>query len=301
MRIVSMVPSATEILCALGLAKDMVGISHDCDYPAEILNLPRLTGTTLGSDLTSYEIDQRVRTSAASGHSLYVIQTELFESLRPDLVITQEQCSVCAVDRNRTVCALESMKLDTKWLSLAAAGFSGLYQDIHEIGSATGRSPQAEKLVAELAGRLEHIAEHTASEHRPRVFCLSWFDPLMSAGNWISQMVRLAGGDARLGSEGEASSRIEVDRLREESPELIFLLPCSFSQSRTAAEWIAFRDVSPWRNFPAIREGRVFALESSLFHRPGPRLVDGVELMAALIHPRCCSFGAEFDLSRKVA
>ena len=300
MRIVSMVPSATEILCALGLAKDIVGISHDCDYPAEILNRPRLMGTTLGSDLTSYEIDQRVRASAASGHSLYVIQTELFESLHPDLVITQEQCNVCAVDRDRTVCALDSMKLDTKWLSLAGTGFSGLYKDILDVGLATGCRSQAEQLVAELAARLQRIAKQTVSEYHPRVFCLSWFDPLMSAGNWITQMVGLAGGNARLGSEKEASSRIAVDQLRKESPEIIFLLPCSFSQSRTANEWTGIRDFSPWRDFPAIREGRVFALESSLFHRPGPRLVDGVELMAALIHPRRYLFGAELDLWRNV-
>jgi len=296
-----MVPSGIEILCALGLAKDIVGISHDCDHPAEILNRPRLTGTTLGSDLTSYEIDQKVRASAASGHSFYVIQTELLESLHPDLVITQEQCSVCAVDRDRTVCALESMKLNTDWLSLAATGFSGLYKDILDVGSATGCGSQAEQLVAELAARLEYVAKQTASEYHARVFCLSWFDPLMSAGTWITQMVKLAGGDARLGSEAEASSRIALDHLKTETPEVIFLLPCSFSQDRTANEWMGIRDRSPWRDFPAVREGCVFALESSLFHRPGPRLVDGVELMAALIHPSRCSFGAELDLWRKVA
>jgi len=301
MRIVSMVPSATEILCALGLAKDVVGISHDCDYPAEILDRPRLTSTTLASDLTSYEIDEKVRASAASGHSLYGIQAELFKSLKPDLVITQEQCSVCAVDRDRTVCALESMKLDTKWLSLAAAGFPGLYKDILDVASATDRRLQAEKLIAELAARLGRASKQAASEYHPRVFCLSWFDPLMSAGKWITEMVRLAGGDPRLGSDREASSCVEVERLRGESPEVMFLLPCSFSQTRTAREWASIRDGSPWREFPAVREGRVFASESSLFHRPGPRLVDGVELMAALLHPRCCSFGAELDLWRKVA
>jgi len=223
MRIVSMVPSATEILCALGLAKEIVGISHDCDYPAEILDRPRLTRTTLGSDLTSYEIDQKVRASAASGHSLYVIQTELFESLHPDLVLTQEQCTVCAVDRDRTVCALESTKLNTDWLSLAATGFSGLYKDIVDVGLATGRKTEAEKLVAELAARLQYVAKQVASEYHPRVFCLSWFDPLMSAGTWITQMVKLAGGDARLGSAGEASCRMAVDHLEAEAPEVIFL------------------------------------------------------------------------------
>lgn len=300
MRIISMVPSATEILCALGLAEDIVGISHDCDYPTEILNRRRLAGTMLGSELTSYEVDQRVRASVASGHSLYVIHSELFESLHPDLVITQEQCSVCAVDRDRTICTLESMKLSTKWLSLAATDFSGLYKDILDIGLATGHERQAEKLVAELAARLETVNGRTASEYRPRVFCLSWFDPLMSGGKWISRMVGLAGGDPRLGSPADASSRIAVDRLGEHAPEVIFLMPCSFSQNRTAREWTSIRDLSPWRDFPAVREGRVFALESSLFHRPGPRLVEGVELMAALIHPRRCSFG-EPDLWRKVA
>lgn len=301
MRIVSLVPSATEILCALGLAEDIVGISHYCDYPAEIVNRPRLTGTTLGPDLSSYEIDQKVRASAASGHSLYVIQTELFESLDPDLVITQEQCSVCAIDRDSTVCALVSMELNAKWLSLAATGFSGLYADILAVGSAAGRTAQSKRLVAELAARLERIERQTASEYHPRVFCLSWFDPLMSGGKWITDMVKLGGGDPRMGSETDVSSRIEVDLLREEAPEVLFLLPCSLSQSRIVAEWSGLRDLSPWRHFPAVGEGRVFALESSLFHRPGPRLVDGVELMAALIHPGRCSLGTDLDLWRNVA
>ena len=301
MRIVSMVPSATEILCALGLAKDIVGISHDCDFPADILNLPRVTGTMLERDLSSYEIDASVRASAAAGHSLYVIETDLLKRLRPDLVITQEQCSVCAVDRSRTVCAVESMKVRADWLSLAATGFSGLYRDILAVGSATGRARRAKELVVDLAARLEDIEKETVGEERPRVFCLSWFDPLMSAGEWISHMVRLAGGDPRLGSEGEASSRIDIDRLREEAPEVVLLMPCSFSQSRTADEWRAVCGRSPWRELPAVRNGRVFTLESSLFHRPGPRLVNGVELLAALIHPHGCSFGGEPNLSQKAA
>jgi len=301
MRIVSMVPSATEILCALGLAKNIVGISHDCDYPADILNRPRVTGATLRSGLTSFEIDEKVRASEASGQSLYVIESKVLERLHPDLVITQEQCRVCAVDRNHTVCALASMTINTNWVSLSANGFAELYQDIRNVGSATARMQQAEQLVIQLAARLEFVAKQTAAEQPPRVFCLSWFDPLMSAGKWISQMVRLAGGDPRLGSEEAASSLIDIDRLREESPEVLFLMPCSFSQSRTADEWMPIRRRSPWRELPAVKKGRVFTLESSLFHRPGPRLVDGVELMATLIHPRRCSFAVEPNLWRKVA
>lgn len=300
-RIVSLVPSATEILCALGLAEEIVGISHYCDYPLEIVNRPRLTATTLGPDLSSYEIDQKVRASAESGHSLYLIQTELLQSLHPDLVITQEQCGVCAVDRDRTVCALESMNLNAEWLSLSATGFSGLYKDILDVGSATERTSESELLISELVGRLELVENRTASQYHPRVFCLSWFDPLMSGGNWITHMVNLAGGDPRMASETDVSSPIEIDLLREEAPEVIFLLPCSLSQSRIVANWAGLRHLLPWKEFPAVREGRVFALESSLFHRPGPRLIDGVELMAALLHPHRCSFGGELDLCRKVA
>lgn len=301
MRIVSMVPSATEILCSLDAGAEIVGISHDCDYPPEIVNRPRITGTTLKSDLSSYEIDANVRASASSGHSLYFIQTELLEKLNPDLVITQEQCTVCAVDRKHTVCALEAMKLKTDWLSLTATGFSGLYADIASVGSATGHAHEAERLVSQLAARLAHVAGQTAAEERPGVFCLSWFDPIMAAGRWITQMVHLAGGDDRIGGRAVASSRITNEEVLRELPQVIFLLPCSFYQNRAAVEWADIRHSSPWLELPAVRDGRVFTLESNLFHRPGPRLVDGVELMAALLHPDRYSFSGASALSRKVA
>lgn len=296
-----MASSATEILCSLGAGAELVGISHDCDYPREILDRPRITGTTLGSDLSSYEIDANVRASESSGHSLYFIQAEFLEKLNPDLVITQEQCTVCAVDSKRTICALEAMKLKTDWLSLTATGFSGLYADIAAVGSATGRSWEAERLVSQLVARLARVAGQTAPEERPSVFCLSWFDPIMAAGRWITQMVHLAGGEDHIGGRAVASSRITNEELLQELPQVIFLLPCSFSQSRTALEWAGIRHSSPWIELPAIRNGRVFTLESSLFHRPGPRLVDGVELMAALLHPDRCAFTSESPLSRKVA
>jgi iron complex transport system substrate-binding protein len=301
MRIVSMVPSATEILCALGLAEQIVAISHDCDYPDEILHRPRLTATKLGSDLSSYEIDKNMRESASSAHSLYVIERELLRKLNPDLVITQEQCRVCAVDRDRTVCALEDMQLSSEWLSLTAADFSGLYQDILKVGSATRQSYRAQNLVGELKERIHLIAQQSAVACRPRVFCLSWFDPLMAAGSWISEMVWLAGGEDRFGAGALASSRIAVDQLVPQSPQVICLLPCSFSQTRTAREWQSIRDSEPWRDLPAVREGRVFTLESSLFHRPGPRLVDGVELMASLLHPDRVSSAVRHEFSGKVA
>jgi len=301
MRIISLVPNATEILCSLGLAKQIVGISQDCDFPPEISDRPRLTNTRLGPDLSSHEIDERVRASASSGHSLYAIQTDLLVALRPDLIVTQEQCSVCAVDRDRTIFALEGIGLQTGLVSLSANGFPELYEDILAVGAAAGQESKAEALVANLKKRVARVAEKTSSLDRPGVFCLSWFDPLMAAGNWITEMVRISGGDARLGSNGKASRRINLQEVETELPEVMFLLPCSFSQKRTGEEWKRIRDASPWRDLPATRDGRVFTLESSLFHRPGPRLVDGLELMAALIHPVSCFFPAASEFSLKVA
>jgi|SRR5579864_3426351 len=300
MRIVSLVPSATEILCALGLADEIVAISHDCDYPREILNRPRLTTTRLGPDLTSYEIDKKVRESAASGHSLYAIDTGWLRQLNPDLVITQEQCDVCAVDRDSAVCALEQVKLNALSLALTAVDFQGLYRDILNVGVATGRGHAAQNLIHKLTQRLDIVTQQAGPACRPRAFCLSWFDPLMAAGSWITQMVQLAGGDDCLGAGKLASSRLAVLQVSRAKPQVIFLLPCSFSQSRAAQEWAGIRDSEPWRDMPAAREGRVFALESSLLHRPGPRLVDGVELMASLLHPEHCSFSQQ-GFFRKVA
>src|SRR5262249_50775667 len=213
-------------------------------------------------------------------------------ALHPDLIITQEQCRVCAVDRDRTICALGSIGLETEVVSLSANSFSELDNDILAVGAAAGYEQQAKALVANLEERVTRIAQLTSSLRRPRVFCLSWFDPLMAAGNWITQMVRTAGGDPRPGISGKASCRVDVRQIERERPEVLFLLPCSFSQKRTAEEWMRIRDASPWNDLPATRAGRVFTLESSLFHRPGPRLVDGLELLAALIHPACCSFPA---------
>jgi iron complex transport system substrate-binding protein len=300
-RIVSLVPSATEILCALGLENDIVGISHACDWPPTILGRPRLTTTRLRPELTSCEIDQRVRESLSSGHSLYAINGDFLRKLRPDLVITQEQCQVCAVNRDHTVCAIDCLGLEAEWLSLASIDLAGLYRDIINVGLVTERREAAESLVNQLAARLQAIAQRTASATQPRVFCLSWFDPLMAAGSWISEMVRMAGGCDSFGRGNAASSPISIDRLLSKPPEVIFLMPCSFSQERSSREWGQISSSPLWLDLPAVQAGHVFTLESSLFHRQGPRMVDGVELMASLLHPDCCSFVAQDQYSRQVA
>lgn len=301
MKIVSLVPSATEILCALGLADDIVAISHDCDHPAEIVNRPRMTATRLPPDLSSHEIDERVRQSAASGCKLHAIDKDLLRKLDPDLVVTQEQCSVCAIDRDGAICAVDEVNPSLKWLSLCAADFDGLYHDIRKLGEATSKRTAAESVICELTARLEFVVRQTTNRDRPRVFCLSWFDPLMAAGCWINEMVALAGGRDPLASDGVFSSPIAATRLLEDPPQFIFLMPCSFSQNRSLREWNGLSASKPWIELPAVREGRVFALESCLFHRSGPRLVQGVELMAALLHPNRFSFSGKHELSLKVA
>lgn len=301
MRIVSLVPSATEILCALELQDEIVGVSHACEWPTAILSRPRVTATHLSAELNSVGIDRKVRESLSSGQSLYAIDGELLQRLHPDLVITQEQCLVCALDRDRAICSIDNLGIKTQLLSLSADNFAGLYSDILRVGSATGRTRQAEKLVRQLATRLDLTAQRTASVPRPNVFCLSWFDPLMAAGAWISEMVRVAGGHDGFGAGKASSLPIAVDRLVSQPPEVVFLMPCSFSQEQSFREWVALRGLSPWSDLPAVQRGRVFTLESSLFHRQGPRVVKGVELMASLLHPELCSFESQELFSQKVA
>lgn len=283
MRVISLVPSATEILCALGLADDIVGISHDCDCPQEFLDLPRVTSTSLPADLNSRDIDARVRDSIVSGRSLHLLDAELLRQLHPSLIITQQQCGVCAFTHDDLVFGVN--EIGAEWLSLSATNFGGLYDDILRIGDATARTSRAVALVRDLARRLERVAHYTASFRHPSVFCLSWFDPLMAAGSWISNMIECAGGEDRLGRRGPSSAAITIEQVRKKSPEVILLTPCSFSQERTVREWLAMRGTAPWQQLAAVRQNKVFTLESVFMHRPGPRLVDGVEIIAGLLHP----------------
>jgi iron complex transport system substrate-binding protein len=287
MRIVCLVPSATEIVCALGLAGEIVGISNDCDFPQEILDRPRLTSTKLAADLSSREIHAKVRNSAASACSLHTFDAELLRDLHPGLIITQEQCGVCALTQNDLVCALNKAGVGTTWLSLSATNFDGLYDDIFRVGDATARPSKAAALVRDLTRRLDRVAQCTANVQRPSVFCLSWFDPIMAAGSWISNMVERAAGEDRLGTRRLSSAAITIEQLHKASPEVILLTPCSFSQERTVGEWLALRGSPRWQQLPAVRQNKAFTLASSLMHRPGPRLVDGVEVIAGLLHPDC--------------
>ncbi len=285
MRIVSLLPSATETLVALGLADCIVGLSHDCDYPAEICDRPRVTATLLAEALPSGEIHRIVHASASHGQTLYSIDVRRLAELEPDLVITQEQCSVCAVGRDDVELAVSHIKKRPLVLSFSATRFSEVFDDILRLGRATGSEQGAAELVSHMRWRIRTVRRRLDGARRPRVFCLSWFDPLMAASHWLTDMVWAAGGEDGLASPDDGSRRLTTEQIREYSPEIVLLMPCGISLERSVAEWRSARTASIWAELPVAERPRVFAVEGSIFHRPGPRLVDGIELLASLIHP----------------
>jgi len=285
MRIVSLLPSATEILCALGLAESLVGISHECDYPPEIRNRPRVTRCLLPAGLTSAEIHRGVQQEAARGESLYALDREKLAALAPDLVVAQRQCSVCAVGESDAARDLQAIGNQARLVSLGASHFEQLPGDIRLLGLTTGQLERAEALLREHETRLERARRGTKAKHRPCVLCVSWFDPLMAAGHWMTQMVELAGGEDRLGRRGGSSTLLSCAVVEAYKPEVVLLLPCGFTAQQTMAEWESARRQTFWAGLPAVEARRVFILEGSLFHRPGPRMVEGVELLASLLHP----------------
>jgi len=300
MRIISLLPSATEILCALGLADQIVGISHKCDYPNHITNRSRLTRSALREDLPSREIHRRVQVSAAGRTRLYELDSELLAKLRPDLIVTQGQCSVCAVGETDVEEAVRFSECQARVVVLRATRFGQVMDDVRRLGSATGREAAAAALIGRMRMRLSELRRRTAQARWPKVFCLSWFNPLMAASHWMTEIVELAGGMDGLGTPG-ASVPLDPDRLASYDPETIFLMPCDFGLERTVREW---RDVTMQaicRHLNAIRNGRVYAVKGSLFHRPGPRLIEGVELLASVLHPLRVRHGQSEDAIRKVA
>jgi len=301
MRIVSLLPSATETLCALGLSSEIVGISHKCDYPTHIAGLPQLTRSTVREDLPSAEIHRRVQESATGQARLYELDKELLAKLRPDLIVTQDQCSVCAVGKGDVEEALDMTGCNAYVVVLRASRFGQVMDDICKLGLATGRQAEADALVGRMRMRISELRRRTAQARRPKVFCLSWFNPLMAASHWMTEIVALAGGMDGLGAGDGASSPLDTARLRSYDPETIFLMPCDFDLERTVWEWKQPEVQHACTDLSAVRNGRVYAVKGSLFHRPGPRLLDGVELLASALHPLRVRHGYNPDAIKKVA
>ncbi len=283
MRICSLLPSATEILYALGLGDSVAGVTFECDYPEDAQHKPQLVSSVLTHDLSPAEIDRIVSEHAARGESIYRINQELLESLQPDLIVTQELCDVCAVNTSHLAKALYGLSCEPQVVSLTPHTLEDVFADIEAVGRATGCDLRAHMLVASLRERLEAIRA-LPKPHAPKVACLEWLTPPFNAGHWVPQMVSLAGGIDRLGARGTDSVRIRWEQIRALEPDMILVMPCGYDAQKAADEYRRTEFPDWWSTLPAVRHGCVYAVHANaFFSRPGPRLVDGVEILYALL------------------
>jgi len=287
LRIVSLLPSATEIVCALGLRDALVGVSHECDFPGDVVGLPILTAPKLDPSGGSRAIDDDIRALVAAGLGVYTIDADLLEELRPDLVVTQDQCDVCAVSYADVTAAVRTLaQRSTQIVSLRPSRLDDVWRDIETVAEAAGIAPRGRSVADGLRARIAELAARTAPLERPRLACLEWFDPLMAAGNWVPDLATVAGGACDLVAPGTHSAWLEWAALAADRPDVLCAMPCGFTLTRTAAELARLLDEPRWQTLPAVRTGRVFAVDgSSYFNRPGPRLVESAEILAAILHP----------------
>lgn len=282
MRVVSLLPSATEILFAIGAGDDVVGVTHECDFPAQALARPRLTSSALPAAGSSAEIDRHVRRSLHEGSSLYHLDADMLEELAPDLIVTQELCAVCAVSYEIVDRAVRRLRGDPRLISLEPSSLDDVFATIAHLGDLTGRRAAADDLLAQLRARVGTLRAHASRQReRPRVLVLEWTDPPMSGGHWTPGLVELAGAQPVLGNPGANSRVLLWDEIAAADPDEIIVGPCGFDLERTHAA-IAELGANPvWLGLRAVREGRVHAIDGNQYlNRPGPRLVDTAEIMA---------------------
>jgi iron complex transport system substrate-binding protein len=286
MRICSLLPGATEIVFSLGLGDHLVGVTHECDHPADAKNKPVMVHSAIDpARMSSGEIDLKVGELLRDGKGLYTIDERAFREAAPDLILTQGLCDVCALDYNDVVKAADLLPHRPQILSLNPRILTDILDDVRRIGAASGRSQTAEQLVRDYSHRIEQIG-YEAPSYRPRVVCLEWFDPLYTAGHWVPEMVALAGGYDVLAHAGEPSSRVKWDQVIDAKPEILLLMPCGFDTRRAVKESAPLRALPGWNELPAVKAGNVYALNgNAYFSRPGPRLINGLEILAQIIHP----------------
>lgn len=285
MRIVSLLPSATELLFALGAGREVVGVTHECDFPPEAQGLPALTSNVLaGEGLSAAAIDRHIRRSVHAGSSIYALDEQLLAELRPDLIVTQELCRVCAVNYEEVERAVRRLPGDVPVLSLEPGTLEEIVGTAATLGRATGHEPEARELQAGMRRRLAEVAALPRLDPAPRVACIEWTDPVMAGGHWVPGMVEAAGGVDVLGSAAVPSAEVAWERVLEARPEVMVLMPCGFGL--TASLELA-GDITGRPGFGELdcaRGGRIAAVDgSSYFNRPGPRIVEGLALLAAIL------------------
>jgi iron complex transport system substrate-binding protein len=287
-RVVSLIASATEIVCALDARDLLVGRSHECDFPLEVTRLPSLTEPKFRVSGTSYDIDARVKAIVQEGLSVYRVDAERLEALRPDIIVTQDQCDVCAVslkDIEAALCAWVGPKVEI--VSLKPDALDDIWEDIARVARALGRERQGKRLVEELKARMARIAEQSgAARTRPRGAMIEWIDPLMAGGNWMPELVEMAGGENLFGVAGQPSPWLDWDEVVAADPDLILVHPCGFDLARTLLEMPFLERRAGWRELKAVQRDRIFVADGNqYFNRPGPRIVESLEMLAEIFHP----------------
>lgn len=288
MRIVSLLPSATEIVCELGLLPQLVGVTHECDYPPAVRQLPKVTQTLIPPDAPSAEIDALVRAKLKSRRALYTLNMPMLERLRPDLIVTQALCDVCAVAEAEVSAAACSLPGGPRVLNLEPTRLSEAFDCLLLVGRAAGAVDNAERAIARLQARVDAVLARTAGvAENPRVVLLEWIDPPFSCGHWSPELVRLAGGNERIGREGERSRQVAWQEIRDANPEVLLIACCGFDIARTRQDLPILESYPGFRDLACARAGRVYLTDgNAYFSRPGPRLVDSLEILAELLHPR---------------
>ncbi len=292
-RIVSLLPSATEIVCALGLRDALVGVTHECDFPASVIGLPQLTQSRISHQtMTSMEIDHAVRSQLDGHGSIYDLDEQQLHALKPDLILTQELCDVCAVSYKTVKQAARLFDADIPVVSLEPNTISDIFANVRAVGELTGRSEEAAQVVADLTTRLDALVLALAdTQTRPRTFVLEWLEPPFAPGHWVPEQIALAGGDHKFGNAGAPSTTTTAAEIRDYAPEVIVLAPCGYYQKDILHALSTAHLPAGWHDLPAVRDDNVWAVDAtSYFSRPGPRVVDGAEILARIIHPEI--FGA---------
>ncbi len=288
MRICSFLPSTTEIVYELGLGDKLVGVTHECDYPPEVREKRRVIMSFINPEvLSSKEIDDLVTKNAKEGKSTYLVDKDKLKEANPDLILTQGLCDVCAVSGKNVLEAVDVLGHEPEILSLEPHTLDDVLDTITRIGEVTHTREIAEQIVLKLRNRIENIRSLFENEKdRPRVFCLEWLDPPYVAGHWVPEMVEITGGDSGLGRKGKPSFKVSWKEISEYAPHILIIMPCGFNIEKTLNEIDTLFSIDYWHNIPAQRKGHVYLVDAnSFFSRPGPRLVDGLEILAKLIHP----------------
>lgn len=290
-RIVSLLPAATEMICGIGLREQLVGVSHECNWPHGLEALPRLTRSRIDSSADSAAIDEQVKRLAASGEPLYEVDADLLAALRPTLIVTQAQCDVCAVSLASVegIVATRPELRETQVLALNPQSLAAVLDDIERIGVAAGAASAAREYADGLRERVRRVVEMAAADQssqprRPRVAVIEWIEPLMAAGNWTPELVELAGGDYGLAQAGRHSPYVEWWQIVEFAPEVLVIAPCGFDLERSRREAACLKRLPGWSELPAVAQGRATVIDGDAYlNRPGPRLVDSLELLHRLV------------------